>query len=158
MNEHRISPMSVAVDVSRQTQKTEFGSVLSNAVQSGIQAGGAVVNAIAGGSPVLSAAVSGINAVGGMVSAVSGAVPTAVPGSSVPAGSASTGGAVASTGNSGADMLRMQAQLQADGQSFNAQYLALQDSMQKESREFTAITNIMKVRHDSAKAAINNIR
>ena len=48
--------------------------------------------------------------------------------------------------------------LSADGQKFNMAYLALQNEMQKESREHNAISNIMKVRHDSAKAAINNIR
>jgi len=30
--------------------------------------------------------------------------------------------------------------------------------MQQESQRFNAISNVMKVRHDSAKAAINNIR
>jgi hypothetical protein len=29
--------------------------------------------------------------------------------------------------------------------------------MQRESREFTALSNVMKVKHDSAKAAIANI-
>jgi hypothetical protein len=29
--------------------------------------------------------------------------------------------------------------------------------MQRESREFQALSNVMKVKHDSAKAAINNI-
>ena len=47
--------------------------------------------------------------------------------------------------------------LQAEAQTFNLQYLQLQESMQRESREFTSLTNVMKVKHDSAKAAINNI-
>ena len=47
--------------------------------------------------------------------------------------------------------------LQQEAQTFNLQYLQLQEAMQRESREFTAVTNVMKVRHDSAKAAINNI-
>ena len=29
--------------------------------------------------------------------------------------------------------------------------------MQRESREYQTLSNVMKVRHDSAKAAINNI-
>jgi hypothetical protein len=29
--------------------------------------------------------------------------------------------------------------------------------MQRESREFTAMSNVMKVRHESAKSAIGNI-
>jgi hypothetical protein len=47
--------------------------------------------------------------------------------------------------------------LQQQAQSFNLQYLQLQETMQRESREFTSVTNVMKVRHDSAKAAIANI-
>ena len=40
----------------------------------------------------------------------------------------------------------------------NLAYMNLQNEMQAESRAHNAISNIMKVRHDSAKAAINNIR
>jgi hypothetical protein len=36
--------------------------------------------------------------------------------------------------------------------------MQMQNEMQRESREHNALSNIMKVRHDSAKAAINNIR
>ena len=42
-------------------------------------------------------------------------------------------------------------------QPFNLQYLQLQENMQRESREFTALSNVMKVKHDSAKSAIDNI-
>ena len=43
-------------------------------------------------------------------------------------------------------------------QSFNLQYLQLQNNMQQQNREFTMVSNIMKVKHDTAKAAINNVR
>ncbi|MGD9397192.1 MAG: hypothetical protein PVJ05_12245 [Candidatus Thorarchaeota archaeon] len=43
-------------------------------------------------------------------------------------------------------------------QSFNLQYLQLQQNMQGQNRQFTMVSNIMKVKHDTAKAAINNIR
>ena len=43
-------------------------------------------------------------------------------------------------------------------ESFNLQYLQLQQNMQGQNRQFTAVSNIMKVKHDTAKAAINNIR
>ena len=42
--------------------------------------------------------------------------------------------------------------------SFNYQYLALQQEMQHENRQFTLVSNIMKNKHDTAKNAINNIR
>ena len=43
-------------------------------------------------------------------------------------------------------------------QSFNLQYLQLQQKMQGENRQFTLMSNIMKVKHDTAKSAINNVR
>jgi len=43
-------------------------------------------------------------------------------------------------------------------ESFNLQYLDLQQRMQNENRQFTMVSNIMKNKHDTAKSAINNIR
>jgi septal ring factor EnvC (AmiA/AmiB activator) len=43
-------------------------------------------------------------------------------------------------------------------ESFNIQYLDLQKQMQDENRRYTLVSNIMKTKHDTAKAAINNIR
>ncbi len=60
-------------------------------------------------------------------------------------------------GTGGGDLLEATRALQLQSQSFNLQYLELQEAMQRESREFTAMSNVMKVRHDSAKAAITNI-
>jgi hypothetical protein len=44
------------------------------------------------------------------------------------------------------------------GQSFNLQYLGLQQQMQDENRRFTLISNIMKNKHDTAKNSISNVR
>jgi hypothetical protein len=41
---------------------------------------------------------------------------------------------------------------------FDAQYLLLQVRMQNENRSYTAVSNIMKTRHDTAKNSIGNIR
>jgi hypothetical protein len=49
-------------------------------------------------------------------------------------------------------------QLQELIQSFNQQYLQLQQQMQEEYRRFTLVSNIMKKSHDTASRAINNIR
>ncbi len=82
----------------------------------------------------------------------------------VPAGtvvSAAVRGAVAGTAAGAAggegDLLAATRALQQEAQSANLQYLQLQENMQRENREFTALSNIMKVQHDSAKAAIQNI-
>jgi NAD(P)H-hydrate repair Nnr-like enzyme with NAD(P)H-hydrate epimerase domain len=48
--------------------------------------------------------------------------------------------------------------LQQEGQSFNLRYLELQERLQRETREFTALSNVMKVRHDAARAAIQNVQ
>ena len=45
--------------------------------------------------------------------------------------------------------------MQMDG---DLQYLQLQQDMQHENRQFTMVSNIMKVKHDTAKSSINNIR
>jgi hypothetical protein len=48
--------------------------------------------------------------------------------------------------------------MQEMSQSFNLQYLQLQQAMQDENRQFTLVSNIMKTKHDTAKNAINNVR
>jgi hypothetical protein len=76
---------------------------------------------------------------------------------SAPKTSVPVPGAASSSGSDEGDLLEATRALQLQGQSFNLQYLQLQESMQQESREFQALSNVMKVKHDSAKAAINNI-
>ena len=43
-------------------------------------------------------------------------------------------------------------------QSFSLQYLAIQQKIQQETREYNLLSNIMKTRHEAAKNAINNVR
>jgi hypothetical protein len=75
------------------------------------------------------------------------------------AGATGVGASVASAAAAGGegDLLTATRALQQQSQSFNLQYLQLQESLQQESREFTTLSNVMKVKHDSAKAAIQNI-
>jgi pyridoxal biosynthesis lyase PdxS len=68
-----------------------------------------------------------------------------------------TANAAAAATTGGGDVVEATRALQQEAQAFNLQYLQLQESMQRESREFTALSNVMKVKHDSAKSAINNI-
>jgi hypothetical protein len=42
--------------------------------------------------------------------------------------------------------------------AFNLQYLQLQSQMQHENRSYTAVSNIMKTKHDTVKNSISNIR
>ena len=43
-------------------------------------------------------------------------------------------------------------------QQFNLQYLQLQQNMQNENRKFSALSNVMKTKHDTAKSMIQNVR
>jgi hypothetical protein len=52
----------------------------------------------------------------------------------------------------------MRGQIQQMSQSFNIQYLMLQQRMQDENRRYSCLSNIMKTKHDSAKNSISNVR
>ena len=136
----RISPLHVAPSTERKAEPGRFSAALRGAV-SGATDGVAQTLALAApaipGGAVLAAAVRGASA-----------------GSAAPAGAV----AAAATGaSSGGDLIEATRTLQQQAQSFNVQYLQLQENMQRESREFSALSNVMKVRHDTAKAAIANI-
>jgi hypothetical protein len=45
----------------------------------------------------------------------------------------------------------------AGGQDMNLYYLQLQEQMAAENRAYTALSNVMKARHDTVKTAINNL-
>ena len=49
-------------------------------------------------------------------------------------------------------------QMQELNQNFNMQYLMLQEKMQQESRQFTVVSNVMKVKHDTARNALSNLK
>lgn len=72
----------------------------------------------------------------------------------------SGGGMVASSGggSSTQDLMNATQQMQEMQMSFNLQYLQLQENMQNTNRQYTAVSNIMKTKHDTAKNVISNIR
>jgi hypothetical protein len=55
-------------------------------------------------------------------------------------------------------LLRQIQAMSPQNQSFNLQYLMLQENMQQEQRQFTLLSNILKTRHDGAKNVISNVR
>jgi hypothetical protein len=147
-----IESIHVAPTTEKKTEPGRFGSAL-RAAAAGVARGVAATVELAApyvpGGTVLSAAVrSGAGSGRGR------------PGTLGPdPGTAATraaAGAAAGAGGEG-DILEATRALQQEAQTFNLQYLQLQESMQRESREFQALSNVMKVKHDSAKAAINNI-
>jgi hypothetical protein len=63
-----------------------------------------------------------------------------------------------SSGSSSQDLMQATQQMQETQMSFNLQYLQLQEQMQNDSRQFTAVSNILKTKHDTAKSIIANIK
>lgn len=64
----------------------------------------------------------------------------------------------AAAGRRGDPLLNTTKRMQETQMAFNLQYLQLQSQMQHESRSYTAISNIMKTKHDTVKNSISNIR
>lgn len=60
--------------------------------------------------------------------------------------------------NAQPSVLNATKQMQETQMSFNLQYLQLQSQMQHENRSYTAISNIMKTKHDTVKNSISNVR
>jgi hypothetical protein len=114
----------------RQTPENDFGSMVKNGLS---QAG----NAAAGGARALANVIPG----GALITAVADGVAAGV----------------AADGSKWA-LLDAQEKLQQEGLSNSLKLLALQRKMQEETEAINLLSNIMKSRHELAKAAINNLR
>ena len=119
----------------RQTAENDFGSMVKRGAQQ-------AVGAVTGGARFAASFLPG----GAFISAVADAVDGAV------------GNEVSGAGGDKWELLRAQERLQEEGLSNSLRLLALQRKMNKETQNYTAISNVMKARHEMAKAAINNIR
>ena len=135
----------------RQTEPpaAPFRSVLAGGV-SLLMTGAEVATHVVGG-PVLAAAVHDARV--GAANSLAGA-----PGAGFPGGGPSSAAAIAAAGATGnPGMTNMEAMMQ-QGQMSNLQLLALQEQVQQENQRFTTISNVMRAKHDTAKAAVSNIR
>lgn len=145
MDSHRIA---LTPTVARQTPRNEFGNVLKSALQQAASVGGLALTNIPGGG-MLSAAIHQVTSLTGGPASTASAV-TGV--TTVNAGQPL--GAVASSTAGGLPMNGMIEQMRVEAD----RSMLMQLQLQQESREYNTVSNILKVRHDSAKAAINNIR
>jgi hypothetical protein len=127
----------------RQTERssTPFREVLATSVDV-LMTGAEVTTGLVGG-PALSAAVHGARK--DLVGTLSGNT-----------GSHSAG-VMGARENPSAEMAAVHA-MQRESQAFNLQLLALQEEIQQENRRFSTLSNVLRARHDTAKAAISNIR
>jgi hypothetical protein len=132
----------------RQTPKREFADVMGHAAATAVSIGAELIAPVASVHPVLSAAVSAVKSVARGALAQSTGAATVGVGGGVPGGG----------GSDPTSMLDANRQLMQEGAQLNMQYLQLQRDMQQESQQYNMVSNVMKVRHDTAKAAINNIR
>lgn len=172
--------MNTQMTTARQTPNTSFGARVQNGLNSTVGAVGAGVGAVAGfvpGAGIVSAAVSsaqtfsGASGSGmqggpyvGVMNTGSGAVPTTNlpgPGTGMSTGGSSTalGTSVGGAGSGGqvSDQLNMNSSLKTMMDD-NVKLLNMQQAMQHESQLFTAVSNVMKSRHDTTKNSIGNIR
>lgn len=145
--------ISLTPTVARQTPKNEFGNVLKGALQNAVNAGGALLNSVPGGG-VISAAVNNLTALAnGGGSAQGSFAATGI--TQVSGGGGATAQTMASSpGGVPSELTGMIGQMRAEADRSTM----MQMQMQQESREYNTISNVLKVRHDSAKSAINNIR
>ena len=71
---------------------------------------------------------------------------------------AAAGCAKGCSGQASTQFLAAVSDMQQAQMSFNLQYLQLQSQMQNENRQYTAVSNILKTKHDTVKNSISNIR
>ncbi|RKH43147.1 hypothetical protein [Corallococcus llansteffanensis] len=168
--------MNTQMTTARQTPNTSFGARVQTGLNNAAGVVGAGVGAVAGfvpGAGIVSAAVSsaqtfsgaaGSGMAGGpyagVVNTGSGAVPTtSMPGTGtgIPGtGGSSTLGTSVGGGSVG-DQVNGNYSLKSMMDD-NQKMLAMQSAMQHESQLFTAVSNVMKSRHDTTKNSIGNIR
>ena len=139
------------VSVPRQTPKTDFGTRLKEGLETAagaMAAGAAVAAPFAPGAAILSAAVSSLTSqAAGLTAAVSpGGISLAAAG---PDGAGLRAGGLPTAALSGS-LVGMQ--------NDNLRMMEIQIAMQRENTVFSTLSNILKVRHDTQKNSIANIR
>ena len=139
--------LEIETSRARQTERpaTPFRTVLAGGV-SMLMRGAEVATHVVGG-PILAAAVHDARV--GTAAAIGGAPvggPAGIAGATVPG-----------AGGPGGGMSTVDAML-SEGQASNMQLLALQQHIQQENQVFTTVSNVMRAKHDTAKAAVSNVR
>ncbi len=136
---HQVVSINLEPPRRRQTANNDFGSVMARGA-------GTALNVIGGGAKAVAPFVPG------------GAFITAVADVATGAGAALGQSSPLGSGGDKWKLLQAQSNLQDEGLSNSLQLLALQRRMQQENQAFTAMSNVMKARHEMSKAAISNIR
>lgn len=155
--------ISLTPTVARQTAKNDFGDVLKNALNTGVHLAGSLMGSIPGAG-IISAAVSNVSAVAnsgrGNSSAVasSGIVTVGGGGLATTTGGSTGGNLVGQMSGASGEVSPALNGYISEMRAEADRSMMMQMQMQQESREYNTLSNVLKVRHDSAKAAINNVR
>ncbi len=120
------------------------------------ETGLAAASAVAG-SAVAGSAGSMSGRPGAMVTAGTATVAGAGTTMNGTTGSSGVPGNLLASGGDQSDLATMQS-MQRESQVFNMQLLELQEDVQQENRRFTTVSNVLRAKHDTAKAAVSNIR
>ena len=157
--------MSTNTTVARQTPKSDFGDKVQaglNAAASAVAQGAAMAAPLLPGGSIVSAAVSSLTTHagatgGGAVSGFAGGGATSQY-MQMASGAINTGGS--GTGSSGIPTQQGQVGGDALSRSMdeNKELLNLQIAMQRENQVFSTVSNVLKVRHDTVKNSISNVR
>jgi hypothetical protein len=139
--------------------RVSFSQVLAQGVSDIVQ-GAELAASKLPGSPITAAAIRGgmtttaapVTAAGGVLVNATPEGPTGVGGAGV--GMGTTGSGLASIGADAGGSI--DATLQQSAQ-MNLYYLQIQQQVDAQNRTFTALSNVLKTEHDSAKSAIGNI-
>jgi hypothetical protein len=138
---------SLTVAAARQRQTERPANPFRMALATGVNvllSGAETVGGVVGG-PILAAAVRGAE-----TSVSAGAGPP------LGGGGTALGPDATAVATGAADFSRIEA-LQRESQAFNLQLLELQEEVQQENRRFSTVSNVLRARHDTARAAINNV-
>ncbi len=139
--------LGVGITRTRQTlrPRNRFTEVLRSGADL-LLAGAGAASGLVGG-PLLSAAVGAARQGLGRLGGGTGNSPLSATGS--PTGTSS------GAGGTEIDAMR---KLQQEGQQASLQYLRLQQEMAQENRRFSLASSVLKAKHDTARAVLNNIR
>lgn len=156
---NKIESIHVVQTTPRQSEPGRFDAALQRAANH-------LARTVAGGLELAAPAIPGGTFLLGAIRAATQPAPGSAPVTAAApfvgatgsaSGSAATGTGAPAGGSGETDVMASARALQAESQAYNAQYLQLQEAMQRENRQFTALSNVMKVKHDTARAAIGNI-
>jgi hypothetical protein len=170
----RIAPGGVRLDViatdsaSRVTPPSgvPFNEILAGGAGALLRGAQAAVTALPG-APIVAAALrpgagpavssSPSTAIGMGLGLGAGGPVASVPGVSTPALTGTAESPVATGSGATNEQASIEGAL-AQSQQFNLYYLELQEQLSAENRSYSAMSNVLKARHDTIKNAIGNIR